>query len=439
MEGELGNVARPASGHLYCTLKDARAQVRCALFKPKSTWLPFQPRDGMQVRVRGRLTLYEPRGDYQLVLDHMEEAGEGALRRAYEQLKRQLHAEGVFDADRKQPLPALPRRIGVITSPTGAAIRDVLSVLARRFPLVQVDVLPVPVQGSTAPAQIRGMLARANAARLHDVLLLTRGGGSLEDLWAFNDEALVRAVAASGVPVVCAVGHEIDMTLCDLAADLRAATPSAAAELLVPHQKDVLLRLRHQRQQLLTVQSRRLQHLAQRADRALLRLQARKPDVRLTLLRQRQQQAGLRLQQAMVSGLQQRTARLREAATPLRLHDPRRLLLRLRERLEDARSRAQRQIVQRLQADAQRLRGTARALSGISPLATLARGYAIVQQPNGHVVRSIHAVAPGDDLLARLPDGYLQLRVEGRHAERQDDALGDSGNQPESPPGSFSA
>ena len=190
VEGELGNLSRPGSGHLYFTLKDARAQVRCAMFRPKSSWLKFTPREGLKVLARGRLTLYEARGDYQLVLDHMEEAGEGALRRAYEELRARLQAEGLFDASRKRALPAYPSRIGVITSPSGAAVRDVLSVLQRRYPLLEVDVLPVQVQGETAAAQIVDMLQRAARSGRYDVLLVARGGGSLEDLWAFNDEQL---------------------------------------------------------------------------------------------------------------------------------------------------------------------------------------------------------------------------------------------------------
>nr|MBA2238304.1 exodeoxyribonuclease VII large subunit [Lysobacter sp.] len=208
VEGELGNLSRPGSGHLYFTMKDARAQVRCAMFKPKSTWLRFVPREGLRVLARGRLTLYEARGEYQLVLDHMEEAGEGALRRAFDELKARLAGEGLFDSARKRPLPMFARRIAVITSPSGAAVRDVLSVLARRFPLVLAEVLPVPVQGETAAAQITAMLQRAAASGRYDAIVLARGGGSLEDLWAFNDERLVRAIVASPVPVVSAVGHE---------------------------------------------------------------------------------------------------------------------------------------------------------------------------------------------------------------------------------------
>ncbi len=255
VEGELGNVSRPSSGHLYFVLKDERAQVRCAMFKPKSTWLKFIPREGLHVLARGRLTLYEARGEYQLVLDHMEEAGEGALRRAFEELRAKLAAEGLFDIERKRPLPRFAGRIGVITSPSGAAVRDVLSVLARRFPLVEAEVLPVQVQGASAAAQIVTMLQRAAASGRYDVLLLTRGGGSLEDLWSFNDERLARAIAASTVPVVSAVGHETDFSLSDFAADLRAPTPSVAAELLVPSRDDLVRRLRTLEARLLSLQA----------------------------------------------------------------------------------------------------------------------------------------------------------------------------------------
>ncbi|MFT4198968.1 MAG: exodeoxyribonuclease VII large subunit, partial [Pseudoxanthomonas sp.] len=311
VEGELGNVTRPASGHLYFTLKDARAQVRCAMFKPRSTWLRFAPREGLRVLARGRLTLYEARGDYQLVAEHLEEAGEGALRQAFEQLRARLQAEGLFDAGRKRALPAFPRRIAVVTSPSGAAIRDVLSVLGRRFPLLEVDILPTPVQGAAAAAQIAAQVRAAGAGGRYDALLVTRGGGSLEDLWAFNDEALVRAVAACAVPVVSAVGHETDVTLCDFAADLRAPTPSAAAELLVPARADLDTRLRGLARRLQTLQSHRLELAMQRADRAGLRLQAQGPQARLESMRRRQVEALRRLDAAWERDAGRRAARLR--------------------------------------------------------------------------------------------------------------------------------
>jgi len=414
VEGELGNVARPASGHLYFTLKDARAQVRCAMFRPKSTWLKFQPREGLKVLARGRLTLYEARGDYQLILDSLEEAGEGALRRAFEELKAKLQAEGLFDQGRKRPLPAHVRRLGVITSPSGAAVRDVLSVIGRRFPLLEVDVLPVPVQGEGAAAQIVAMLRRAAASARYDALLLTRGGGSLEDLWAFNDEALARTVAASPVPVVAAIGHETDFSLAEFAADLRAPTPSAAAELLVPDGAELLAHLRAQHRRLATLGAHRMRQAAQRADRAALRLNALRPQARLDALRQRQQQALRRLHAAFSIQHERRQAALRHAQGALRAQAPRRRLDALDERLRDIRPRLHAALPRRLRHESLRISGIARALEAVSPLATVARGYAIVQREDGQVVRRVDDVRPGDRVTARLHDGSLRLKVESQ-------------------------
>lgn len=412
VEGELGNVSRPSSGHLYFVLKDERAQIRCAMFRPKSTWLRFTPREGVHVLARGRLTLYEARGEYQLVLDHMEEAGEGALRRAFEELKAKLSAEGLFDTARKRPLPPLVRRVGVITSSSGAAVRDVLSVLGRRFPLVQVDVLPVPVQGAAAAPQIVRMLQRAASSGRYDALLLTRGGGSLEDLWSFNDERLVRAVAASPVPLVCAVGHETDFSLAEFAADLRAPTPSVAAELLVPNRDDLLRRLRFLDARLRNLQAQRLQAAMQRADRAALRLNALRPRARLDALCTRQGEAFRRLTAALQRRLERERARVRHADAVLRAAHPRRRIVRLRERLTAVSTRPQAAIARRLGNDAIHLRGLVRSLEAVSPLATVARGYAILQHEDGRIVRSVLDASPGDRLSAHLSDGQLRLRVE---------------------------
>ncbi|HSM11899.1 MAG TPA: exodeoxyribonuclease VII large subunit [Lysobacter sp.] len=411
VEGELGNLSRPGSGHLYFTLKDARAQVRCAMFKPKSSWLKFVPREGLRVLARGRLTLYEARGEYQLVLDHMEEAGEGALRRAFDELKARLAGEGLFDTPRKRALPAFARRIGVITSPSGAAVRDVLSVLARRFPLVEAEVLPVPVQGATAAAQITAMLQRAAASGRFDVIVLARGGGSLEDLWSFTDERLVRAIVASPVPVVSAVGHETDFSLADLAADVRAPTPSVAAELLVPHADDLSRRLRTLDARLRNLQVQRLRQAMQRADRAALRLNALRPQARLDLLCRRQAEALRRLAAARRRRQEQDRASLRHADAILRATHPQRRLARLRERLAVLSIRPQSAIARRLGQDAVHLRGLARSLEAVSPLATVARGYAILQHRDGRIVRSVLDAVPGDQLDARLADGHLQLQV----------------------------
>ncbi len=412
VEAELGNVSRPASGHLYFTLKDARAQVRCAMFKPKSTWLKFVPREGLRVLARGRVTLYEARGEYQMVLDHMEEAGEGALGRALEELKAKLQAEGLFDDARKRPLPAFASRIGVITSPSGAAVRDMLSVLARRFPLVEVDVLPVQVQGATAAAQITRMLQRAAASGRYGVLVLARGGGSLEDLWAFNDEQLARAIAACEVPVVSAVGHETDFSLADFAADVRAPTPSVAAELLVPSRDDLHRRLRALDARLRNLQAQHLRQLMQRVDRAALRLNALRPRARLDLLHRRQSDALRRLAAAWRQRVDRERAHLRHADAVLRATHPQRRIARLRERLAAVSNRPQATIARRLDNEVLRLRALARSLEAVSPLATVARGYAILQHDDGRIVRSVLDAAPGERLDARLADGQLRLRVE---------------------------
>ncbi len=412
VEGELGNLSRPSSGHLYFTLKDERAQVRCALFKPKSQWLKFVPREGLRVLARGRLTLYEARGDYQLILDTMEEAGEGALRRAFEQLKAKLQAEGLFDQAHKRALPAHIRRLGIITSPSGAAVRDVLSVLQRRFPLLEVDVLPVPVQGDTAAAQIVRMLQRATDSGRYDALLITRGGGSLEDLWAFNDEALARAIAASSVPVVSAVGHEVDITLADFAADLRAPTPSVAAELLVPDRNDLRARLQALQRRLHSQQERHLRHAIQRSDHTALRLHALRPQARLDALQRRQHEALRRLHAGWALQHQSTRARLRHTAAVLRAVRPQRRLDRLHDRLQTLAPRPQAAVARALQRHALRLQGLARSLEAVSPLATVARGYAILQHDDGRIVRSTRDARAGDLLDARLQDGVLRVRVE---------------------------
>ncbi len=414
IEAELGNVARPSSGHLYFTLKDSRAQVRCAMFKPKSTWLKFIPREGMKVLARGRLTLYEARGEYQMVMDHMEEAGEGALRRAFEQLKARLQAEGLFEQARKRALPPYPARIGIITSPSGAAVRDVVSVLARRFPLVQAEVLPVQVQGNAAAGQITAMLQRAAASGRYDILVLARGGGSLEDLWAFNDEQLARAIAACAVPVVSAVGHETDFSLSDFVADVRAPTPSVAAELLVPSREDVSRHLRALEVRLGSLQSLHLRHAMQRTDRAALRLNAMRPRARLDLLHRRQLEAIRRLDDVLRRRLVDARVRLRHAEAVLRMHHPQRRIQQLRERLAALSTRPQAAVARRMANDALALRGLARSLEAVSPLATVARGYAIVRREDGRVVRSVLDVAPGEGLQLQLGDGQLQVRVERR-------------------------
>jgi len=389
VEGEISNFSRPASGHFYFVLKDAQAHIRCAMFRSRSAYLRFKPADGMRVLARARVGIYEARGEFQLIVEHLEESGEGALLRAFEELKARLAAEGLFAAGLKRAIPRLPRRIGVITSPSGAAIRDVVSVIARRFPLALVEVLPVPVQGRDAARQIVTMLTAAAAARRHDVLLLTRGGGSLEDLWSFNDEALARAIRASAVPVVSAIGHEIDFTIADFAADLRAPTPSAAAEVLVPDAAEYLRLLQHLRHRLLQALRRRLQAASQRCDHAHARLRAQHPRQRLRTGRQRLDQIRARLQ---------------------RQH-PRRNVVRLHNALGVLGRGLRTGAAIVLRTRKLKVDELARALNAVSPLATLNRGYAIlIARDDGRVVRSAMQAADIGRFVARLGDGEIPLR-----------------------------
>jgi len=412
VEGELGGVSKAASGHLYFSLKDARAQLRCAMFRPKSQYLRFVPRDGMQVLVRGRLTVYEARGDLQLIVDHMEEAGEGALRRAFEELKTRLAAEGLFDAARKRALPQLVRRLGVITSPNGAAVHDVLHVLGRRFPLIDVEIIPVPVQGAIAAPAIVKALRWAGASGRYDVLLLTRGGGSLEDLWCFNDESVVRAMVASPVPVVSAIGHEVDTTLADFAADFRAPTPSAAAELLVPDRMELLAALRRQRARLDESMRRRLDSAAQRSDRASLRLQALRPHARLERGASRLIDLHRRLEEQILNPLARRHERVRALAARLRLLHPGKALPLHRERLMRSAMTLRRTSSENIVQRQLHVTGLARALDAISPLATLRRGFAILRDTDGSIVRGVAQSQPDQRLVATLADGDIALRVE---------------------------
>jgi exodeoxyribonuclease VII large subunit len=391
IEGEISNFSRPASGHLYFSLKDAQAQVRCAMFKPKSTYLRFKPADGMHVLARARVGLYEARGEFQLIVEHLEEAGEGALLREFEQLKARLAAEGLFAAEHKRALPKLPRRIGVITSPTGAAIRDVLNVISRRFPLVQIEILPVPVQGREAPPAIVAMINAAAAARRHDVLLLTRGGGSLEDLWAFNDETVARAIYASAIPVVSAIGHEVDFTIADVVADLRAPTPSAAAELLTPDASQLLRLTQYRRDRLAQMLQHRLQRMAQQVDHVYARLRTQHP-------RHRLRTGGERLMQLHAR---------------LRAQHPAASLARRRADVLATDRRLRASVSHRLEARALHLSELARALNAVSPLATLQRGYAIlIDIDSGRVLRSPAQTAPGNKLRARVAEGEIIVRVE---------------------------
>jgi len=415
VEGEISNLARPASGHLYFSLKDASAQLRCAMFKMRNRLVNFRPENGQQVLVRGRLSLYPARGDYQLIAEHMEEAGDGALRRQFEQLKQQLGAEGLFDVESKQALPALPSRLGIITSPTGAAIRDILSVLKRRFPGIPVLIYPVPVQGAEAPPAIVEALQTANVRNECDLLILARGGGSLEDLWAFNDEAVARAIHASNIPVVSGIGHEVDFTIADFVADMRAPTPSAAAELVSPDRGEWLDSLAGWQQRL--TRSWRAQLARHQQHLNWLSRQLKHPGQRLRERAQRLDELEQRLNLARQGQLRQHQARLNTLRARLHGHSPAQRLREIRLRLDNLQYSSRNAIHSTLTRQRARLGNLSRALDAVSPLATLGRGYAIVQTPDGAIVRSSDEVHVGDRLNTRLGAGRLDCRVEAVHSE----------------------
>ncbi len=410
VEGEISNIARPSSGHWYFTLKDDRAQVRCAMFKGRNQRVNFAPQQGQQVLIRARVSLYENRGEYQLIAEHMEEAGHGALQRAFDELKLKLSREGLFDPAHKRALPSLPRHIGVITSPTGAAVRDILTVLKRRFPSIPVTVIPVPVQGKEAAPAIVRALALANRAGLFDVLILGRGGGSLEDLWPFNEEAVARAIFASELPVVSAVGHEVDVTISDFVADLRAPTPSAAAELVVPDASEWQQQFRAYAQRLSHTMSRRL--LAEKHHLQHLSKRLRHPGERLQQQSQRLDGLELRLGRAIQQQLTRQQHRLQNLTLRHRAHNPAPLVRQWRQRIDQLRTRLDRQMQQQLKTKRQRLSEAGRMLHSVSPLSTLERGYAIVSDESGQVVRTAEQLQPGDSMTTRLAKGEVVSRVE---------------------------
>jgi exodeoxyribonuclease VII large subunit len=411
LEGEISNLSRPASGHLYFTLKDDRAQIRCAMFRSRASLLSAPPKDGQMVLVRARLTLYEARGDYQLAVESMQPAGQGALQLAFEQLKRKLDAEGLFRIERKKPLPAFVKRLALITSPRGAAIHDVLSVLGRRFPLLPVELWPVPVQGADAAPEICNTLQAVLRSGRYDAVLITRGGGSLEDLWPFNDEALVRLAATSDVPIISAVGHEVDFSLLDFVADVRAPTPSAAAELLSPSGAELSLRIGQLQQKLDRSLRAQLQAKAQRADLALLRLQSQKPSQRLQMGRRNLQQLHDRLQRATQSVLTGKLQRLRAYAFRLDKHHPEALLKQRTVQVSALRQRLHSSFSHQLQQRVMRLKKAGSSLNALSPLATLDRGYSILRNRELQVIHSRHQVSAGEALTALLADGQLRLEV----------------------------
>ncbi|HET7674529.1 MAG TPA: exodeoxyribonuclease VII large subunit [Gammaproteobacteria bacterium] len=411
VQGEVSNLARPASGHCYFTLKDDAAQIRCALFRQRGRAPAFVPANGALVVVRARVSIYAQRGDFQLICEAIEPAGEGALRQAFEALKQKLAAEGLFDAALKRPLPPLPRCIAVVTSPTGAAIRDILTTLKRRFPCASVRIYPAAVQGVGAAAEIVAAIKRASADNACDVLILARGGGSLEDLQSFNDETVARAIRASALPVIVGVGHEIDFTIADFAADLRAPTPTAAAEHAAPDCRELGQIVAHRRAQLERELRALLNGCREDAERAIRRLEQLHPRARLRDQAQRLDELDTRLRQALAGRLEMRRQHLRRAVAELREQAPWRRLQMLNEQLAGLRERLRFAGAQPVHTARNRYALAARALDAVSPLATLGRGYAIVTGDDGRAITDAARVRGGDNIRARLARGELQATV----------------------------
>jgi exodeoxyribonuclease VII large subunit len=410
VEGELSNVSQPSSGHWYFTLKDDQAQVRCAMFRNRNLLVRLKPLQGQHVLLRARVSLYEGRGDYQLIAEHMEEAGTGALQRAFDELKIKLASEGLFDEALKKSLPSLPKHIAVITSSTGAAVRDILSVLARRFPAIPVSVLPVPVQGKEAAPQIVKAIELANRAGIFDVIVVARGGGSLEDLWPFNEEIVARAIHHSVLPIVSAVGHETDFTIADLVADLRAPTPSAAAELITPDGEAWLENFIGLEILLEDAMERRLTNARQKLE--WLRARLRHPGERLQQQAQRLDGLEIRLQRAFKHELRDLQRRLQSLVLRQKLLQPSQRLQQLNRQVTQHLKQLRDCTQQQLQMRKQRLSETVRVLQTVSPLKTLERGYSITTRESGAVIHTSAEVNVGDSLQTRLAHGELLCRVE---------------------------
>ncbi len=411
VEGELSNVSIPSSGHWYFTLKDDQAQVRCCMFRNRNMLVRFKPQQGQHVLLRARVSLYEGRGDYQIIAEHMEEAGSGALQRAFDELKHKLSQEGLFNEAHKKPLPSLPKHIGAITSPTGAAIHDVLSVLERRFPGIPVTVIPVAVQGKESAPQIVKAIELANRAGLFDVLLLTRGGGSMEDLWSFNEEIVARAIFNSELPIVSAVGHEVDFTIADFVADLRAPTPSAAAELLVPDGDDWLDKFIGFEVLLEEAMLRRLQQWQKHLHN--LRQRLRHPRERLEQQSQRLDNLELRLKNHIKNLLGDFKNRIQQLQIRQQAHHPQVRLRQLNERVASHQQRLQKAQYRIIERKQQALGEAVRMLNTLNPLSTLERGYGLITDAQTHkVITSSDQVKPGMPLNARVAQGEFVCRVE---------------------------
>ncbi|MGR5151378.1 exodeoxyribonuclease VII large subunit [Photobacterium swingsii] len=413
--GELSNLSMPVSGHWYFTLKDSRAQVKCAMFRGNNRRVTFKPANGTQVLVKARLSLYEPRGDYQLIIESMQPEGDGRLQQQFEQLKMNLAAEGLFAQSLKKPLPEQPKRVGIITSKTGAALHDILNVLQRRDPSLPVVIYPTMVQGEGSAISIAQAIGRANARQECDVLIVGRGGGSLEDLWAFNEEIVARTIAASQIPIISAVGHEVDVTIADFVADMRAPTPSAAAELVSRDNSHQTQKINQKTQQLThnvrQYLSDRRRHLTQLQHR----LERQHPQLRLNQQSQRLDDASSRLERAMKNYIVHHRQHLNRNEHKLALHSPVQTLKQQANRLERVESRLHDAMDRRLLTARHQLAMAAEKLETVSPLATLGRGYSITRDSKGKVIRDTNQVSHGDTITTKVANGEIQSVVSKDH------------------------
>ncbi len=411
VEGEISNLRIPQSGHCYMTLKDGGGQIRAVMFKGQQRMLRFVPEDGLKVICRGRISVYEPRGEYQIILASMEPRGVGELQLAFEQLKKKLGDEGLFDERRKKPLPFLPAKIAVITSPTGAAVRDIIKVLHRRFPGCGITVVPVKVQGDEAPDEITTALAVANEHNLGEVIILGRGGGSIEDLWAFNDEKVARAVFASDIPVVSAVGHEIDFTITDFVADLRAPTPSAAAEIVVKEKKELKKQTRQLDSRLKVLLSQSLERSRMQVKHLAASLQS--PVRKLNDYQLRYDDLHAELLQNIAAGIRQRRERVETAQKIVLAHSPQQAVAVAGEKLHLLTKALKKGLYANLTSKAALLKTLAGRLNALSPLQVLERGYSITRQvPSREVVKDAAQLRQGSAVCITFHKGDALCRVE---------------------------
>ncbi len=403
VQGEISNLARPASGHIYFSLKDRHSQVRCAMFKNRMRNLKFQPDNGMEILARANVGLYEGRGEFQLIIEQMEPAGEGALQQAFEKLKQKLNNEGLFEDKHKKPLPAFPASIGIITSASGAAVKDILQVLSRRYPLASVIIYPVAVQGEKSAGEIVSAIGKANQRRECDVLILSRGGGSLEDLWSFNEEIVARAVFDSELPIVSGVGHEIDFTIADFVADKRAPTPSAAAELVSPDSAELLRKLETRENALAGYLGNMLKFYSAHLKQLEIRLPH--PQKQLQQIAQRIDELALRSQNSMRNRLAGKQNAVLKQNAALNRFSPRQMLKLHRERCQSLLEQMQLHLNHKLESTSQRLKHLAHGLHTVSPLATLERGYSIVRIDDNEIVRDVSQLRPGQSTTTRVASG----------------------------------